>query len=58
MNKHICVIQQGKIKNYNKMEVATMMGKHDHATCPECGARISAKSYTLVCDYCLSKKED
>jgi uncharacterized protein (DUF983 family) len=40
------------------MEVATMMEKHDHATCPECGAGISSRSYTLVCDYCLSKKED
>lgn len=34
------------------------MKKHDQATCPECGEKISPKSYTLVCDYCLSKKED
>lgn len=40
------------------MEVLAMMEKHNHATCPECGAKISAKSYTLTCDYCLSKKED
>lgn len=35
-----------------------MMHTHDHATCPECGTTISSKSYTLTCDYCLSKKED
>ena len=27
-------------------------------TCPECGTNVSTKSYTLECDYCLSKKED
>ncbi|MFC2947196.1 YhfH family protein [Virgibacillus sediminis] len=26
--------------------------------CPECGTGIQPESYTLVCDYCLSKKED
>lgn len=35
-----------------------MMRKYDNATCPECGTHINAKSYTLECDYCLSKKED
>lgn len=28
------------------------------ATCPECGKSISEKSYTLECDYCLSKREE
>ncbi len=40
------------------MEVANIMKKYDNATCPECDAHINSKSYTLVCDYCLSKKED
>ncbi|HLR70638.1 MAG TPA: YhfH family protein [Pseudogracilibacillus sp.] len=35
-----------------------MNKKYENATCPECGEAISAKSYTLECDYCLSKKED
>ncbi|WP_188391717.1 YhfH family protein [Compostibacillus humi] len=26
--------------------------------CPECGREVDGKSYTLECDYCLSKKED
>jgi len=30
----------------------------ENVTCPECGSHVSARSYTLVCDYCLSKKED
>lgn len=30
----------------------------DYATCPECGRSISETSYTLECDYCLSKRED
>lgn len=29
-----------------------------NATCPECGKGISETSYTLECDYCLSKRED
>ncbi len=32
--------------------------KQNQATCPECGKTISEKSYTLECDYCLSKRED
>lgn len=35
-----------------------MRMKHEKVTCPECGTNVSAKSYTLECDYCLSKKED
>lgn len=35
-----------------------MMKTFDHATCPECGKDISNTSYTLECDYCLSKRED
>jgi len=35
-----------------------MRRNHEKATCPECGTNISAKSYTLECDYCLSKKEE
>lgn len=27
-------------------------------TCPECGGLVDNHSYTLECDYCLSKKED
>ncbi len=27
-------------------------------TCPECGERIDQHSYTLECDYCLSKREE
>lgn len=34
------------------------MQKHDHATCPECGTSISEKSYSLTCDYCLSKNHE
>ncbi len=34
------------------------MRKYDNATCPECGTHVNSKSYTLECDYCLSKKED
>jgi len=30
----------------------------EEVTCPECGSHVSARSYTLVCDYCLSKKDD
>jgi len=35
-----------------------MREKFESPTCPECGTNISSKSYTLECDYCLSKKED
>lgn len=34
------------------------MQTNEHATCPECGEEVSNKSYTLTCDYCLSKRED
>jgi len=40
------------------MEVLDMTEKREYATCPECGKGISETSYTLECDYCLSKKED
>jgi len=35
-----------------------MMRKYDNATCAECGSHIDSRSYTITCDYCLSKKED
>lgn len=34
------------------------MKKQEYVTCPECGKNVSAKSYTLECDYCLSKREE
>lgn len=30
----------------------------ENVTCPECGSTVSSRSYTLECDYCLSKRED
>lgn len=30
----------------------------ENVTCPECGSNVSSRSYTLECDYCLSKRED
>ncbi len=33
------------------------MKKYGHVSCPECGQEVDAKSYTMECDYCLSKKE-
>ncbi len=26
--------------------------------CPECGKEVDAKSFTMECDYCLSKREE
>ena len=34
------------------------MNNYENVTCPECGTNVSEKSYTLECDYCLSKVED
>ncbi|MBP1950164.1 DNA-directed RNA polymerase subunit RPC12/RpoP [Virgibacillus litoralis] len=30
----------------------------NNAICPECGKQIDDRSYTLECDYCLSKREE
>ncbi|MBU8790213.1 YhfH family protein [Oceanobacillus sp. FSL K6-0118] len=30
----------------------------EKVNCPECGKEVDAKSYVMVCDYCLSKRED
>lgn len=35
-----------------------MERNREKVTCPECGSSVSSRSYTLECDYCLSKKED
>lgn len=32
--------------------------KMNTINCPECGKEVDAKSYSMVCDYCLSKRED
>lgn len=35
-----------------------MNKEYEQATCPECGTHISEKSYSLECDYCLSRRDD
>jgi len=40
------------------MEVLDMTKINEYAKCPECGKSISESSYTLECDYCLSKREE
>lgn len=66
-NKTLAIILKPTILYYNRlnndntviyMEVLKEMKKHEKVTCPECGTNVSVKSYTLECDYCLSKKED
>ncbi len=34
------------------------MYRKEKAFCPECGKEVAADSYTLECDYCLSKRDD
>lgn len=34
------------------------MNRHEQVSCPECGQEVDSRSYTMECDYCLSKKED
>lgn len=30
----------------------------EKVNCPECGKEVDSRSYTMECDYCLSKRED
>lgn len=32
------------------------MIKHENVSCPECGKEVDSKSFSMVCDYCLSKR--
>ncbi|WP_461178471.1 protein YhfH [Virgibacillus ainsalahensis] len=35
-----------------------MMKMKERMMCPECGEQVDPQSYSMECDYCLSKKVD
>ncbi len=59
LKNHIdCIITTNNIKYCYIKERGDNMKKYEKLSCPECGKEVDSKSYTMECDYCLSKKED
>lgn len=34
------------------------MKQNEKFACPECGKEVDSKSFTMECDYCLSKRAE